>query len=487
MSAPGPVLEVRGRRTRTVALATELAPLALVIVAEAAWISVVAGLLQEFALREPVLGIPGLVVFVVFGIVAARLLGPRLGSRWLAVGFGLVVMGGAVGWLSSAAARDALAEGVGPALAAHPGGWLAGLAILRGFAHAGLPLAEDTIANLLALGVPGLAFAATVGGLIGEPHRSRFLADALNAAIVYVGATVLALAFARLDVVGRDSGFDWRRNPPWLLLTTGLLVVAIVLAIPLAGIAGTVISILVSISLGPMLIVGLATGFDRAARRVLAASAGFVIVIFVLVSVFGMTPQPIEPPTAGPPEPARPPTTEAIVTIGIGGLLLLALIVAMILAIALWMRRSPAPGGAVDETRTIDSSTDEVHPPRRRPRFGLRAEPRTAVEAYVALVRDLDRHPPARRGPAETPAGHAARLRRLGEDALALDLLAADYALARYGGVELSAREDRRAIRRWRSLRKRLIAWAELPGRRPGSATAADAELPVDLEPRRTF
>ena len=201
---------------RGVAIAAQLAPLALVVVAEAAWISVASGLLQEFALREPVLGIPAFAAFVVAGIVLARILGPILGRRWLVVAFGLVIAGGAIGWLASGASRDALADGIGPALAAHPGGWLAGLAVLRGFAHARLPLAEETVTNLLAIGIPGLALAATVGSLIGDPHRARFLADSMGAAVVYVGASALALAFARIDAVGLDAGFDWRRNPKWL-------------------------------------------------------------------------------------------------------------------------------------------------------------------------------------------------------------------------------------------------------------------------------
>ena len=113
--------------------------------------------------------------------------------------------------------------------------------------------------------------------------------------------------------------------------------------------------------------------------------------------------------------------------------------------------------------------------------------PRTAAEAYVALVDDLERHPGVRRGPAETPATHAARLRAEGEAALSLDLLAADYALARYGGIDLPAHEDRRAVDRWRRLRKLLPAAGTAAGRRAGGATAPDAELPVDLEPRRTF
>ncbi|MEO5939794.1 MAG: DUF4129 domain-containing protein [Candidatus Limnocylindrales bacterium] len=468
------------------AVATQVAPLALVIVAEAAWISVVAGLLQEFALREPVLGLPGLAAFVVAGVGLARILGPRLGDRWLPVGFTLVLAAGAIGWLLSGATRAALGAGLGPALAAHPGGWLAGLALLRGYAHARLPLAEDTVANLLAIGIPGLAVAATLGGVIGEPHRTRFLEDSLGASVVYIGATVLALAFARLDAIGLDAGFDWRRNPPWLLLTLAVVALAILLAIPLASIAGTLISVLLSVALGPLLVVGLISGFDRTARRILGFFIAIVIALVVLSRGLGVT---FDLPQTAAPSAAKPtsPTTEQLMTIGIGGLLLVGLIVAIIVAIALWMRRTPPPDGSLGETRTIDPSSAGLAPRRRRRRFGRRPVPTTAVEAYVDLVDDLDKHAGARRDPAETPAAHAARIRSLGQEALGLDLLAADYALARYGGVALSPREDRRAVGRWRLLRKRLATWADQPGRKAGSATAADADRPVDLESRRTF
>lgn len=471
---------------RGVAIAAQLAPLALVVVAEAAWISVASGLLQEFALREPVLGIPAFAAFVVAGIVLARILGPILGRRWLVVAFGLVIAGGAIGWLASGASRDALADGIGPALAAHPGGWLAGLAVLRGFAHARLPLAEETVTNLLAIGIPGLALAATVGSLIGDPHRARF-ADSMGAAVVYVGASALALAFARIDAVGLDAGFDWRRNPKWLLMTIAMVAVAVVAAIPLASVAGTILSVLVSVALGPLLIIGFATGFDRAARRILLFFSGVVVVLIVLIRFFGSTGPP---PPAATDQPVLPTHEDVnqLFTIGFGGLLLLLAIVVIIVAIAIWMRRTPPPDGSLAETRTIDPSGEGLPPRRRRGRFGRRHDPATAAEAYVALVDDLDRHSVVRRGPAETPAAHAARLRGRGAAALSLDLLAADYALARYGGVDLPAREDRRGVGRWRRLRKALVAWNKRnPPSQEGSATAPDAALPVDYEPRRTF
>ncbi len=445
------------RAARAMTILVELAPVALVVVAEAAWISVVAGLLQEFALRDAILGVPGLAVFVAAGVVLARLLGPRLDSRWPAVAFALVIGSGAVGWLVSPLARAALTEGAGPALAAHPGGWIAGLAMLRGFAHARIPLAEDTVTNLLAIGIPGLAVAATLGGLIVDPYRTRFLADSLGAAIVFVGGAVLALAFTRLDAIGFDSGFDWRRNPPWLVMTIAMLIAAIVVAIPLASVAGTVISVVLSVALGPMLILGLVLGFDSTARRLLLALATIVSVIVVLALIFNLTPTAIKPQDRGGGSLAPPASTaEQIFTISIGGVLLLGAIVGIIILIALWMRRTPVPDGLVRETRTIDPSGDPLVSRRRWTRFSRRPAPTTAVQAYVALIDDLDRHADVRRDPAETPAAHAARLRATGRSGLSLDLLAADYALARYGGVPLPAREDRRAVGRWRALRRRL-------------------------------
>lgn len=479
---------------RAVNVVVELAPVALIVVAEAAWISVVTGLLQEFSLHDPGLGIPALVAFVLAGIALARLLGPRLGSRWPAVGFALVVGSGAVGWLSSPLTRDAFGEGIAPALAAHPGGWFAGLALLRGFAHARIPLAEDTVTNLLAIGVPGLAVAAMLGGLIVDPFRTRFLGDSLIAAIVFIVSAVLALALTRLDAIGTDAGFDWRRNPPWLLLAIAMMVVAVVIAIPLASVAGTLITVILSLALWPMLIAGLATGIDRAAvRRFVVLGSFIVVVLFILFRLFGKVSNGPTSPGAddGGTGPPPPEPSEQLFTMGLGGLLLLGAIVAIIILIALWMRRTPAAEGYLGETRTIDASDDGLAPARRRRRFGPRPAPTTAAEAYVALIDDLERHPATRRGPAETPAAHAARLRSSAGSGLPLDLLAADYALARYGGVTLPEREDRRAVARWRGLRRGL---ASGPMGRPGAERDNSTPThepgsngPSDLRPRRRF
>lgn len=434
----------------------QLAPLALVVVAEAAWISVFAGLAQEFSLHRPVLGQPVFVAFVVGGALLARWPGSRLGRRWPGIGFGLVLAAALGGVLLSADARGAIGDGGLAVIAAHPGGLLAGLALLRGFAHARLPLAEGTVARLLAIGVPALAFASALGGLIGEPYRSQFLGDAFAAAIVFVSAAVLALALAQLDTIGVDAGFDWRRNPPWLLLAVALLGAAVAVAIPLATVAGSVIAILVSVLLGPLLIVGIATGFDRVARRIIVTFAIVATVAIVVIRLFGRPPLPADPNGGPLADQAAPSDASQVVAAGLGGLLLVGAVIAILVLTALWMRRTPVALGQVGETRTIDPGGDTPGPRLRRRRFGRRAAPRTAAEAWLALVSDVDGWPAVRRRPAETPAAHAARLRADGRSDLSLDLLAADYALARYGGIDLNGREDRRAVDRWRRLRRSL-------------------------------
>jgi len=72
------------------------------------------------------------------------------------------------------------------------------------------------------------------------------------------------------------------------------------------------------------------------------------------------------------------------------------------------------------------------------------------------LLEDLDQHPGLRRQDGETPVEHAARLRAVGTGRLALELLAADYGLARFGHVAITDRETRRAIARARTLARDL-------------------------------
>jgi hypothetical protein len=95
--------------------------------------------------------------------------------------------------------------------------------------------------------------------------------------------------------------------------------------------------------------------------------------------------------------------------------------------------------------------------PRRRPA----TTPTTAVEAYLAALDDLERDRRLARATAESPAAHARRLRAAGDGSRDLELLAADYQLARFGAAPLTAAEERRAVGRWRRLRERIGRGAE--------------------------
>jgi Domain of unknown function (DUF4129) len=437
-----------------------LVPLLLTIVAEAAWIAVVAGLLQEYALREPVIGLPQLAVFVLAGVLAARLLAGRLGLRWPLVSLGLIASGAAIGLFLAPAARTAVdvsgIQGLGAAIGENPGGLFAGLAVLRGFSHARQPLREDTLGRMFGGGIVAIAFAAMAGGLVAEPWRSTYLAEVLTDSLAFVATAVVGLALTRQSAVGPDSQVDWPRNPAWVGLLVLLVVMVVVLAVPAAAVAPTAIDLAVAIVLAPLLIIGLVAGWTRSGARfigIVLLAAGLII---ALRPRLGAVSQPAGTGAAGPDASAAAPTTDPSLLLVGGGLMTLVGIVGVLLLVRLWMRRSGTRPADVDEVRTIDRGSGREPRAPRRPRLPFRRSPSDAVAAYRALMGDLDEQPPVRRDPAETPAEHARRMRDRGFAGLSLELLAADYSLARFGGVPLTDRENRRAIARWRGLRRQL-------------------------------
>jgi hypothetical protein len=260
-----------------------------------------------------------------------------------------------------------------------------------------------------------------------------------------------------LSVVGGEAGLDWRRNPIWLGLTVAVLVVAIVAAVPLSVVAGTAIETFFAVALGPLLVLGLLTGLDRTLRRALGLILVGGLILLIAIRIFAGNSGGSTPTTGVVAGQSRPSVVDQVMTISVGGVLLVLAILAILILAAVWMERIRPPGDdLVEESRTIDRGDGEPAPHRRPWRLGRQPTPTGAPGAYVALIRDLDSHPDIRRGAAETPAEHAARLRSDGHGALSLDLLAADYALDRYGGLSLPEREHRRAVGRWRVLRRRL-------------------------------
>ncbi|MFL5643141.1 MAG: DUF4129 domain-containing protein, partial [Chloroflexota bacterium] len=231
--------------------------------------------------------------------------------------------------------------------------------------------------------------------------------------------------------------------------------------------------VIISVALFPLLLLGMATGLDRFMRRLVLSIGLIALAVIVIGQLFARRFTPgSETETAQ--ATIQDDTANQIMTIGLGTLMVVGMIVAVVVLAAIWMRRSVAPPDDVEETRTIDASRLPERIRRRSRWTGLRTSPRTAVEAYVALVDDLERRPDARREVGETPAAHAARMRGSGRSGLGLDLLAADYGLARFGDVALSDREDARGVERWRRLRRSLVR------SRPGTgAMAADPSVPI--------
>ncbi len=479
MTAPGAAARP-ARRTMPLGV---LVPLALALVAEAAWIAVLAGLLDSFALHAPATGIPELLAAAVAGLVAARALGPRLGDGWSRVAVVLAVAAGAVGWLASPEVRALLrangVDGLGDAVAANPGGWLLALAFVRGMAHARLPVDAQRLGTMIAVGVPGLALAAIVGGMIGDPWRGAFLATAQFQVLVFLAAGIGSLALARLTQVADGVRIDWRRNPAWLVLLGALVLVAALGAAWIGASAGTTIATAAGALLVPLLVVGFVAGFDRYSVRLIAICLLIVAAVQIAVGAIsskgGFTGGA---PALSPPTEGNPQAQQSIALGALAVVLVVAVLVVMLLA-RLWLRRSTRNAVEEDEERTIDRGGELDGTPatrRRASRLGRRSRPSDAVEAWLALIASLEGRPPVERGDGETPAEHARRLRAAGHGTLALDLLAADVGLTRFGRIELGASEQRRAIARARTAGQALLA---VPVDRDAVTAGATATAPT--------
>ena len=195
-----------------------------------------------------------------------------------------------VGWLSDPAARVALTtQGVIPALGVNVAGWVAGLAVLRGYAHARLPISASTVGTVFTVGVPCLAVAAILGGMIAEPYRARFLADTTVAVVVFAGASILALAIARLTAIGAGSGFDWRRNPAWVALLVVLVLTTLAIAVP-ASVASPLIALGAGALVGPLLIAGLVLGFNRGMIKTIVIIVVGIVLVLGVIRLLGGSP-----------------------------------------------------------------------------------------------------------------------------------------------------------------------------------------------------
>lgn len=433
----------------------------LALLAEGAWVSVLAAFLQAAGRDTWWLGPLGYGAAAAGGWIAARVLGPRYGEGWPVVAVAVVALGGLAGWLASPAVLDALAAGTPvAALGRHPAGWLAALATLRGMAHARSASSEGSLARLVSVALPGLAVPILIGGALAEPWRERFLEEATIGAVAFLIAATLGLAMTRMASVAARSGFDWRRNRAWLLLVAVVVIGVTLVAVPSAVAIGRLVQLALAILLLPAIVLGFVVSFSQITRRTMLV---FVALIGLSLALLVLAPKP--PPPSTPTEAAggqvaetlTNPTFYAASTVVIGILIVLAIVVLT----RLWMRQVGLPGDPdVLEERVIDRGDETMPRPRRAGPTWRRArqlpDPATAAAAYVALVDELARDEELARSSGETPAAHARRLRLSGRGAVGLELLAADYELERWAGRRISAPENRRGVARWRRLRTAL-------------------------------
>ena len=470
-------------------------PLVLAVAMEAAWVSAIGGLIQEFALHPPVVGLPAMAAFVVAGVAVARLLSVRFPRQWPFVGTVLVFAAGLAGVAAAPAARGALLAGrAAGALALNPGGLMAGVALLRGFAHAGDRIVVDTTARALFIGIPFLALSAAVGGMVAEPWRSGYLRDGAIDATVFIVSGLLALAVAAQADARPAGGAPWRANPVWIGLVVLAVMALLAFAAPIAAAGGPsiilTIQVIVAGSIFPLAVVGFIVG-GRAALRRLALIVGGTALVAFLLSFAGRGGSGGAPATSGPAaggvinQVSIDPTGVA----GLSGLTLLVIGLVVFLLIRSWMRRQgPLPDDLADlRTADLPAATEDGPQPHRHRRRPWSRDPRTATEAYVALMEDIHDVPDVRRKASETPSEHARRVRldQLSTDeGIGLELLAADFGLAAFGRRELSTPETRRAVGRWRRLRRVLrVRPADAPARR--SRTDDDAP-PSIMKPTRS-
>jgi hypothetical protein len=397
------------------------------------------------------------------GMVAAQRYSSSLRDRWPRAALGLIAIVGGIGILASPDALAALAalDPIG-VMRAHPGGALAGLAALRGMAHARGPSSAVSLGRLVEIGLPGLVIPVIVAGMLEEPWRSEALEGIAVAVVAFLVAATLGVAVARIETLGDRAGFDWRRNRAWLALVALLAIGVVAVVLPAASIVGPIVRVVVAAIVVPLFAVGVIAGLTQVSRRAILSLFVLGVVSLLVVALAG----PVRPSGEEEGQPGQGNILESesqVVTFAAGGLLTIAVIGGVLVLARLWMREAlrVVPGDIAEE-RTIDRTLPEDRRDGRgrSRRRGVRADgpPGDAVAAYMRLLDDLADRPRVARSEGESPAEHASRTRAAGDGAVGLDLLAADYELVRFGGRTLTPGETGRAIARWRRLRRSLGA-----------------------------
>ncbi len=477
-SPPGPPRRRDGRMPNPLVLA----PIALAILAEAAWTAVLAGLLAAFALRDPTLGIPA-------RCSRASRASPRP-AGWRPEP-------ATAGPRSPPSSRSASPPSAGSrrrrrARSSPSAGSTPSARRSSPTSAASWPASRSCVAcptpgcrRIRARSRPRspsaprgsrsrrswAAWSATRGGRGSS-------AETTTEVVVFLVAGIASLTLSRLTLVGSGAGagsVDWRRNPAWIGLAALLLAGIATTALATSAVAGPAIVAVLGAAIPSLLVLGFVVGFDRRSLRIVAICLAIALFLGQLLRIIGSGSTPRPAVTLPATVPPADPTVATPLTLVFVGIAVVLAAIAIVILITLWMLRPRVAEEDLDEERWIErddeGGRDVVRRRRRGSRLG-RGRPADAVAAYRMLIEALATRPGVRREEGETPAEHAARLRESGSGALGLDLLAADYGLVRFGGIRLTDAEERRAVRRAGVLRRLLAGDAAQAtgGRGPGAA-----------------
>ena len=447
---------------------------AFIALTEGIWVAVLY-LLFEVVGRTPITLAP-----IVFVLVtgAAAMASPRLdrfgSARWQVVTTTAIVAGLIGTLLGPGVVRTLLAGDPADALAAHPGGWLLGLAVFRGMVEAGSFDDPDRASRPFVRGVLALTVIWLYSGLLPAAAVASFQDAALGPTLVFATVGAAAIGLRRVHSIAAPAGIEWWRNRAWLAALAGLVVFLAIVAILLAGELVVAIPAILGlagfaeVALFGLIILGLVGG-SRGRRRPRKSSLQGYLVLAAFLIVGAIIYRVLHPDTGLPPSAAATPRPILVTTSnGTGGVVIAVTLLVVLAVVAILLAQSRRrPTLSSEMAASIDDLGFEVERPglgwlrRARARlFGQRSagRPASAEAAYVATLNLLEPLRELRRLPQETPQAHAGRVRRDGSGTLELDLLAADYELSRWGARRLSGRETRRAIGRWERSRTWIAA-----------------------------
>jgi hypothetical protein len=401
----------------------------LVAAAEGGWVAVVyAALDVGLFRRSAALGLLSLVVAAGIGVLVSRSRDRGPAANRL-VGPVVIAFAALAGMLLEH--PSTIADGL-----LLPGPWCLALAAWRGLRRGDANHDDVAMSDLLAHGGPVLAIFWLVG-TVGGAGRTAFVAPALVGTLVFVAAGLAAIGLARLERLELDGAADAAESGLWLRLL-GLVVAGTLIAgLPVAWLVGVPLRALGAAIFGPVVDALAAVG--RRAGDLLPSAGAHGSV--------ALTPaQPISPAAAAS---------------GLDFLPLWIVAGVMLVAVVAIVRnrgrnsRFPPPRPRDDPERRFELPHVTFHLPHVWPPGFIHrhARPRTATDAYLAVLRLVAVEPTLARAPAETVRTHARRIApAMG---YRLNLLAADFERERYGSGPVSPTETRRALRRARDLAAR--------------------------------